>query len=276
MGDWTRMRMWLLAIAVAMLGANALELAGLSTLSNSILHEPNFTWLSYLVGGFLFGFGMALGSGCGSKTLIRVGGGNLKSIVVFVFLAISGVHDPARRVRAVSRRRARRGGADVLDPAGPAALAAGAIGFGRGAALVALLIVIARRLARIRLREAGRTLAAMFCSAGIVIGLVVAAGWYVTGVLGYVAEHPDTLKEAFVGTNTGRMESLSFVAPQAFLLELLMLVDRQIERSSLSASRPPSGVIAGSLLYALATNRTFRLEASATPRTCSITSPAAS
>ena len=89
MGDWNRMRMWLLAIAVAILGSNALDLAGILKLSNSIYPGPNFTWLSYIVGGLLFGIGMTLGSGCGSKTLIRVGGGNLKSLVVLVFMSIA-------------------------------------------------------------------------------------------------------------------------------------------------------------------------------------------
>ena len=78
MGDLNRMRMWLLAIGVAIIGANALHLAGVVDLSKSIYPSPNFTWLSYIVGGFLFGVGMTLGSGCGSKTLIRIGGGNLK------------------------------------------------------------------------------------------------------------------------------------------------------------------------------------------------------
>src|SRR5262245_62478733 len=89
MGDVGRMRMWLLAIAVALVGSSGLHLAGLVDLSNSIYPGPNFTWLSYLVGGALFGIGMTLGSGCGSKTLIRVGGGNLKSVVVLVFMAIA-------------------------------------------------------------------------------------------------------------------------------------------------------------------------------------------
>src|ERR1700693_2573714 len=65
-GDWRRMRMWLVAIAVAIAGAPWLE-----------------------VGGLLFGFGMTLSSGCGSKMLIRVGAGNLKSLVVLIVLAIS-------------------------------------------------------------------------------------------------------------------------------------------------------------------------------------------
>src|ERR671929_711087 len=89
MGETSRMRMWLLAIAVAILGSTALTAAGVVDFSKSIYTSPNFTWLSYIVGGFLFGVGMTLGSGCGSKTLIRVGEGNLKSVVVYVFLGIA-------------------------------------------------------------------------------------------------------------------------------------------------------------------------------------------
>jgi len=89
MGDLGRMRMWLLAIAVALLGSSALQVAGVVDLSKSIYPGPNFTWLSYVLGGFLFGVGMTLGSGCGSKTLIRIGAGNLKSVIVYVFLGIA-------------------------------------------------------------------------------------------------------------------------------------------------------------------------------------------
>src|SRR3970282_2379222 len=78
MGDTGRLRMWLLAMAVALLGSSALQLAGLVDLSKSIYPGPNFTWLSYLVGGFLFGVGMTLGSGCGSKPLLPIGPGGPK------------------------------------------------------------------------------------------------------------------------------------------------------------------------------------------------------
>ena len=57
MGDWSRMRMWLLAIGVAILGSAALHAAGLIDLGKSIYRTPNFTWLSYLVGGACFGVG---------------------------------------------------------------------------------------------------------------------------------------------------------------------------------------------------------------------------
>src|SRR5437868_7005436 len=67
-GDFRRMRMWLLAIAVAIAGAAALRTAGAVDFAKTIYTGPRVAWLSHLVGGFLFGFGMTLGSGCGSKT----------------------------------------------------------------------------------------------------------------------------------------------------------------------------------------------------------------
>src|SRR5258708_14736484 len=79
MGSWGRMRMWLLAIAVAILCTHALQLAGLIDITQSIYVRANFTWLSYILGGFLFGIGMTLGSGCGRKTLGRVGAGRLET-----------------------------------------------------------------------------------------------------------------------------------------------------------------------------------------------------
>jgi len=93
---------------------------------------------------------------------------------------------------------------------------------------------------------------------GVVTGLVVVGGWYVSGHIGYLAEDPNTLQEAFVATNSGRMESFSFVSPLAYSLEYLMFwtdTSRIITYGIASAA----GVIAGSAAYALAT-RTFRWE----------------
>jgi len=88
-GDWRRMRMWLLAIVVAIAGTALLHAAGSIDTAKTIYTTAHVPWLSHLVGGFLFGFGMTLASGCGSKTLIRAGAGNLKSWIVLVFLAAS-------------------------------------------------------------------------------------------------------------------------------------------------------------------------------------------
>jgi hypothetical protein len=250
MGDTSRMRMWLLAIAVALLGSSALHLAGVVDLSKSIYPGPNFTWLSYIVGGFLFGVGMTLGSGCGSKTLIRVGTGNLKSLVVYVFLGIAA-YMTLRGLFGAFR-------AGVLERA--------AITFPQGQDLPALLGVspwlpaLVLGLGIIAFCYWSRDFRASFdyTLGGVVTGLVVVGGWYVSGVLGHVAEDPNTLQEAFVATNTGRMESFSFVSPMAFTLEYLML---WTDKSKIVTYGIASalGVIAGSAAYALAT-RSFRWE----------------
>src|SRR6185295_1312811 len=75
-GDWSRMRMWLLAIAVAVLGTSALQLGGIIDVGKSIYATPNLTWLPNVAAGLLFGIGTTMASGCGSRSLIRLGAGN--------------------------------------------------------------------------------------------------------------------------------------------------------------------------------------------------------
>jgi len=58
--------------------------------------------------------------------------------------------------------------------------------------------------------------------AGIGVGLAITAIWWVSGHYAHLTEDPNTLQEAFLVTNSGRMESLSFVAPYAYSLDWLM------------------------------------------------------
>jgi uncharacterized membrane protein YedE/YeeE len=250
MGDTSRMRMWLLAIAVALLGSSALQLAGLVDLSKSIYTGPSLLWLSHIVGGFLFGVGMTLGSGCGSKTLIRIGGGNLKSLIVFVFLGIAA-YMTLRGLFGAFR-------VGALEPVS-VTLSSGQdlpslLGVHRGilAALIGGGLLVYAYASRDFRANFDYTLG------GVVTGLVVVGGWYVSGVVGHVEEHPETLQEAFIATNTGRMESFSFVSPMAYTLEYLML---WTDKSKIITYGIASGlgVIAGSAAYALAT-RKFRWE----------------
>lgn len=90
MGDTGRFRAWVMAMAVAMLGVVILESTGILSVDSTMppYRGSNFAWLEYILGGALFGIGMTLGSGCGNKTLIRIGGGNLKSILVFAVIAV--------------------------------------------------------------------------------------------------------------------------------------------------------------------------------------------
>ncbi len=90
MGDTGRMRSWLFAIAVAMIGVVILESRGLVNASDAFppYRASQLIWAENLLGGLLFGIGMTLASGCGNKTLVRIGGGNLKSLVVFAIIAV--------------------------------------------------------------------------------------------------------------------------------------------------------------------------------------------
>jgi uncharacterized membrane protein YedE/YeeE len=258
MGDLNRIRMWLLAIAVAVIGSNVLHLAGIINLSKSIYQAPNFTWLSYVVGGLLFGVGMTLGSGCGSKTLIRIGGGNLKSLVVFVFLGIAA-YMTLRGLTGAFRVNVLERASLMLAPGQdlPALLAA-ATGAAKSTWIVISTVIVGGGL--LVFVYASRDFRSSFdyTLGGIVTGLVVVGGWYVSGKLGYLAEDPNTLQEAFVATNTGRMESFSFVAPMAFSLEYLMLWTDKSKIITYGIASA-AGVIAGSAAYALAT-KSFRWE----------------
>ena len=91
----------------------------------------------------------------------------------------------------------------------------------------------------------------------IVLGSMVIAGWYLTGHIGF-AENPDTLEMTYFGTNTRTIESMSFVAPTAYSLEMLMLWTDKSLRVTFGIATV-IGVVLGSLAYALST-RSFRWE----------------
>ena len=256
-GDWSRMRMWALAIGVAMLGFNAMVALGWVDAGKSIYAASRLTWLSAIVGGAMFGFGMVLASGCGSKTLVRIGGGNLKSVVVFVvlgvaaFATIKGITGVARTA-SVDRVAVELAGGQDLP-----ALAARAFGLTKAQAALALGALLGGGLVAWALaRREGRSGDVLLGGAGI--GAVVAAMWWVSGRLGYVAEDPNTLQEAFVATNSQRMESLSFVAPIAYTLDWLLFFSDKSKLLTLGIVSTV-GVVIGSALWALG-SRSFRWE----------------
>jgi uncharacterized protein len=258
MGDWERTRMWILAVAVAIIGTNLLSLYGLVDLSKSMYTGESFRAVSYVAGGVLFGVGMTLASGCGSRNLVRLGGGNLKSLVVLLFLALAAYMTmkgllALPRIRLLDPLSARFAGSQDLPALLNRAtgidrrimqwLAAGVIG------LAALLFVFKDRGFRVN-RE--------YLLGGLIVGLVIAAGWYVTGHIGYVSEDPETLEELFVATNTRRPESFSYVGPVAYSLELLLLwTDKSLKVTFGVAI--VAGIFAGALAHAL-WNRQFKWE----------------
>ena len=257
MGDWTRMRMWGMAIGVAMIGFYTLAATGQIDPAKTLYASSRFIWLSALTGGFLFGFGMVLASGCGSKTLVRIGGGNLKSVVVFfvmgiaAFATLKGI-TAVVRVATVDRV--------AVDFSGNAALSnwlGSAVGLSASNAGLVLASVLGLGLVVWAL--SGRDFVRLDnLLAGLGIGAVIVAMWWVSGHLGYVAEHPETLQEAFLATNSGRAEALSFVSPVAYTLDWVMFFSDKAKLLTIGIVSVV-GVVAGSALYALVT-RSFRWE----------------
>jgi uncharacterized protein len=256
-GDWRRMRMWVLAMAVAMLGFSVMVAMGWVRAQHSIYAAPKLLWLSSLVGALLFGFGMVLASGCGSKTLVRIGGGSLKAVVVFCVMGVAA-YATLRGITAVARV-ATLDAVFVTLPAGQdlpsllAHLGGGArihwaAWLGGGLALVVGAWCL--------WRPEGRSAEALF--AGIGTGAVIVGVWWVSGRLGHLVEHPVTLEEVFLATNSQRMESLSFVSPVAYTLDWLMLFSDKSKVLSLGIVST-LGVIVGSAIVAVSSGQ-FRWE----------------
>jgi uncharacterized membrane protein YedE/YeeE len=249
MGDKDRLRAWLLAIGVAIVLSQGMQAYGLFDLGQSIYLTTNFGWLGYLLGGLLFGIGMTLASGCGQRTLVRLGGGNLKSLVVMLVLGLTAYTTMRGllalvRVNVIEVTNINLGKTGVADQ-GIDTLIAAAAGIENTAAVswvvTALigggLIIYAFSNASFRRRFDD-------IMAGIVVGLIIPAGWYVTGVIGFDDFEPV------------RFESYTFVAPVGESLQYLMTYTGSTINFGVAAV---AGVILGSFLYAVLT-RKFHVE----------------
>jgi uncharacterized membrane protein YedE/YeeE len=261
MGHWGRMRMWLLAIAVAIAGTAALAWFGQLDLAKAVVRRPVLPWLSLLTGGVLFGIGMTLAGGCANKNLLRLGGGSVRSLVVLVFVAITS-YMPLKGLFGAWR-------ASWLDPVTVDLASRGWTDQGLGTLLANATGVDARTTAAVAAGVCALALLAFVFKdarfranrvqvlAGVGLGALVVAGWYITGHLGY-GENPETLQTVYFATNSRTLESLSFVGPLAFGLELLMLwTDKSLHMSFGIAC--VLGVVGGSALHALASG-SFRWE----------------
>ncbi|WP_255448543.1 YeeE/YedE family protein [Telmatospirillum sp. J64-1] len=248
MGDYRRFRSWMLAVAVAIAGSQAMHLAGLVDLGRSIYLTPNLGWAGAILGGLLFGFGMTMAGGCGNKCLVRIGGGNLKSIIVFLVLGLFA-YMTMRGLIALARVELEA--ATNLDLA-----AAGLSTQGLPDMLTALtgLPAEASRLLLAALAVLG-LLFWCFKSpefrasprdiiGGVIIGAMVPTAWWITGVLGNDDFDPQPLA------------SFTFVGPIGEAMQYLMSFTGATISFGVAAV---GGVIAGSFLMALAT-RSFRLE----------------
>jgi len=249
MGNKDRLRAWLLAIGIAILVTQAMQFNGIIDVTEAIYLTPNFGWLGYLLGGFVFGVGMTLASGCGQRTLVRVGGGNLKSLVVMILLGLTAYMTMRGllalvRVNAIEVTNINLAAKDITDQ-GLGTLISSALGI-ENSALVSRIIAVLLGGGLVVYAFLGKGFRRSFDNilAGVAIGLIIPAGWYVTGVVGFDDFDPV------------RLESYTFIAPTGQGLMYLMTFTGSTINFGVAAV---IGVILGSFLYVILTGK-FRVE----------------
>jgi len=253
--DWVNMGLkgrfgaWLLAMGVAIAGAQILELTGLINLTESIYRTTVFGLGGFIIGGLMFGVGMTLSGGCGQRTLVRVGSGNLKSLIVFIVLGLSaymtlrGIIGVARLelIQPLSLDLSEQG----IDDQGLANTVLHWFNVDISNtlrwvfAVVASAVLIGYALSIKELRGSFDNLLA-----GVVVGASVVAAWVITGIIGYDDFDPVPL------------EGLSFVAPIGNSISYLMTYTGATITFAIAVV---FGLIVGSFVYAIASG-TFRIE----------------
>ncbi|QDW37562.1 YeeE/YedE family protein [Bradyrhizobium sp. KBS0727] len=247
-GDGRLVRTYALAMGVAVAATQLLAARGVVDIGKSVYLQPSFSVPLMFVGGLLFGYGMVLSNGCGSRALVLLGRGNLRSFVVVVVLAIfaemtlRGLIAPARiAMVGVSQTTVKANSVPALLAA--AGLSEATARMLAASVISAALIIFAFAYPAFR-RSPGQI------AAGLVVGLLVAAGWFATGYLGADDFNPTPVT------------SLTFIAPIADALQYVMLSTGSTLNFGIVTV---FGVFAGSLVTALLTGR-FHLEGYQSPR----------
>ena len=247
-GTKNRFRAWMLAMAITLVGTQMMVALGWIDITESIYLGSNFNWAGYMVGGLIFGIGMTIGSGCGQRSLVRAGGGNLKSVVVLLVMGITayttlrGLFAPIRiELSALTSIDLAEQG---LPDQGIATILSSWIDVDAQTILLVLTLLIATGV--LLFAFADRSYRKDFDNilAAFTIGFLVTGGWYVTGVIGNDEFEPVPI------------ESLTFIAPSGNTINYVMTFTGATINFGIAVVL---GVIAGSLLYAIAT-KSFRIE----------------
>ena len=211
-GAWLQARMWALAIAVAVLCTHGLHASGLIDLTQSFHLLPRIMWFSPIIGGLLFGLGMAAVGTCGFGALLRAGGGDMRGMVVVLVIGVTG-YMTMRGLLGMPRAWLADAQAIALAEGWDASLtslAAWASGYGVAEVRMPVALTVSGLIALWCLgdRQFRRNRRSVF--AGAAIGGLITFGWFATGYLGQSDFDPQPLA------------SLGFVAPVGDSLLYLM------------------------------------------------------
>lgn len=254
MGNTTRFRAWMLAIAVAMLGTQTLHIMDIIDLTLApedggvIYLTTNLGWPGAILGGLMFGYGMTMAGGCGNKTLVRIGGGNLKSIVVFLIMGVTA-YATLRGLIGLARLELEAFNTDLsemgLQSQSMVEMVAVLIGSETEALRLGFTLVFAGALLAYCFKSGEFRGSITDIAGGVIIGLLVPLGWYITGVIGFDDFEPT------------QMFSFTFVAPSGDSVQYLMTFTGATINFGIAAV---GGVITGSFLMSLLT-KSFHVEA---------------
>jgi uncharacterized membrane protein YedE/YeeE len=182
--DAPRARGFLLAMVVALISVQALVLTGHLDLSKAVVLPTSLFWGGALLGGLMFGVGMVLTGGCGTRMLVLAAGGNLRSVVVFVVFGLVA-YATIRGILAPTR-------AAMMDVSS-VTLARQTLPLLVGGVVLAAAVVFI----------IWRPIAVEHLIGGALIGALVAAGYLVTGVLGHDDFEPTTVESLNVTRGGG-------------------------------------------------------------------------
>ncbi len=230
-----QLRGWLIATLIAIAGTQALIPSYEIDLAESAYWVDSLPVVSLVIGGIMFGIGMILARGCAGRQVVLAATGNLRSLIVIMTIALSGYM--TMRGLFAPIRQSLEGlvqvpldtpdvvqGASSLFGMGDDVMRTGAIAV---AALLALILIARSAVLRENL---------YLTLASVIIGGLVVAGWYVTGIIGFDEFEPQ------------RLESLTFVAPGGNAMQFLMIYTGTSANFGILLI---GGVIGGSFLSAL-------------------------
>lgn len=233
--DTRRLRMWALAIAVAIAGVFTLDQAGIVDIARSFYLARPTSLIASLAGGLMFGFGMSLVGTCGYGVLTRLGGGDLKAFVTFLVMGVSAymaLGGPTAILRTYLFPNPSDDPAP-LERTGIAHFFASLT----GAPVAAIALVIAALIAWFALSSAKFRNDRVRLVWGIVFGLAIVWGWLVTGYASTVSFDPVTV------------ESYTFSAPLGESLIFLMTMSgASINFAIAAVFGVPVGALAGALI----------------------------
>lgn len=249
MGSKGRLGSWFFAIGVAILGAQFLFIRGLVDLNASVYLSPDLYVLSYILGGVLFGVGMTLAAGCGQRNLVRLGGGNLKALVVLLVLGITAYMTMRGLLAYVRLNWVYEVGADLAEQ-----------GI-NDQSIFSYIGALLNLEDTSWLRKIGGFLIAsgfIFYAfkhkefrtsfnnvlAGLVIGVCVVGAWYVTGFIGQDDFDPVT------------PQGMAFIGPTGNTISYLMTFTGAEINFGIAVAL---GMITGSFIYAVISGN-FRIE----------------